>query len=87
MHHNFLLHKIITSGSRDFYKGKYIGANWKVYEHCFMKQKCQVQMAIAQYKNEENPMITGGIYTTHQHFQMRYVTLFLLKALKSYQLK
>ena len=29
------------------YKHKYSGANWKVYDHCFMKQKCQVQMVIA----------------------------------------
>ena len=24
----------------------YSGANWKVYKYCFMKQKCQVQMAL-----------------------------------------
>ena len=43
-------------------------------------------MGIVQYKNAATPLITRGINTTHQHFQMRYVTLFLLKGLKSYQL-
>ena len=42
----------------------------------FMKQKCQVQMGIAQYKNVATPLRTTGINTTHQHFQMKYVTLF-----------
>ena len=65
----------------------YSGGNWKVYEHCFMKQKCQLQMGISQYKNVATPLSTIGKNTTHQHFQMRYVTLFLLKGLKSYQLK
>ena len=65
----------------------YSGANWKDDGYCFMKQKYQVQMVIAQYKNAATPLITRGINTTHQHFQMRYVTLFQLKGLKSYQLK
>ena len=51
-----------------------------------MKQKCQFQMGIAQYKNEATPLRTRGIHTTHQHFQMRYVTLFKLMGLKIYQL-
>ena len=37
-------------------------------------------------KNAAKPLITRGINTTHQHFQMWYVTLFQLKGLKSYQL-
>ena len=53
----------------------YSGANWKVYEYCFMKQKCKIQMVIAQYKNAAKPLINLDINTTHQHFQMRYVTL------------
>ena len=57
-------------------KTTYSGANWKVYKYCFMKQKCQVQMVVAQYKDAAKPLITKGIDTTHQHFQMRYVTLF-----------
>ena len=52
---------------------------------CFMKQKCQVQMGIAQYKNGVTPLRTRGINTTHQCFQMRYITLIYLKGLKSYQ--
>ena len=50
---------------------------------CFIKQKCQIQMGISKYENLATPRSTRGINTTHQHFQMRYVTLFLLKGLKS----
>ena len=63
----------------------YSGANWKVYKCCFMKQKCQVQMVIVQYKNAATPLITRGINTTYQHFQMRCIALIYLKGLKSYQ--
>ena len=42
-------------------------------------------MVIEQYKNAAKPLITRGINTTHQHFQMRYITLLYLKQLKSYQ--
>ena len=48
----------------------------KRYKYCFIKQKCQLQMVIAQYRNAAKPLITKGINTTHQHFQIRYVTLF-----------
>ena len=51
------------------------------------KQKCQVQMVIVQYKDAAKALISRGINTTHQCFQMRYVTLILVKGLKSYQLK
>ena len=54
----------------------YSDANWKVYKYCFMKQKCQLQTGIAHYKNAATPLRTRGIDTTHQHFQMRYITLF-----------
>ena len=50
-----------------------------------MKQKCQLQIGIAQYKNPATPLITRGINTTQQHFQMRFITLIYLKGLKSYQ--
>ena len=42
---------------------------------CFMKQKCQLQMGMAQYRNAAKPLRTRCIMA-HQHFQMRYVTLF-----------
>ena len=32
--------------------------------------EAKVQMVIAQYRNAANPLITKGINTTHQHFQM-----------------
>ena len=45
----------------------------KRYEYCFMKQKCQIQMGIAQYKNVATPFSTRSINTTNQYFQMRHV--------------
>ena len=44
-------------------------------------------MGIAQYENAAIPLRSRGISTTHQHFQMRYITLIYLKGLKSYWLK
>ena len=43
---------------------------------CFMKQKCQIQMGIAQYKNTATTLKIKDMNTTHQHYQMRYMTLF-----------
>ena len=54
----------------------YSGAHKKVYDYCFMKQKCLIQMGEAQYKNAATPLRTRGINNTHQHFQMEYITLF-----------
>ena len=67
---------------RDIWK-MYSGANWKVYKYCFMRQKCQLQMGKAHYKNAAKPLWTRGINTTHQHFQMKYIILFQLKELKA----
>ena len=53
---------------------------------CFIKQKCHFQIGITQNKNAATPLSTLGINTTYQHFQMRYIALFQLKGLKSYQL-
>ena len=64
---------------------KYSGRNSCCNKSLFMKQKCQFQIGIAQYKNAATPLRTRGINTTHQHFQMRYITLIYLKGLKSYQ--
>ena len=33
----------------------YSGAQKKVYEYSLIKQKCQIQMVIAQYKNVAKP--------------------------------
>ena len=54
----------------------YSGAQKKVYVYCFMKQNCQIQMGIAQYKNVATPLGFWGIDTTHQRFQMRYEIFF-----------
>ena len=51
-----------------------------------MKQNCQLQVCVTQNKNAATPLSTSGINTTHQQFQMKYITLFYLKGLKSYQL-
>ena len=37
-----------------------------------MKQKWQIQMAVAQYKNAPTPLRTKGNNTTHKHFEMVY---------------
>ena len=50
-----------------------------------MKQNFQIHMSIAEYKSAATQLKTKGIDTTHQHFQMRYITLIYLKGLKSYQ--
>ena len=42
-------------------------------------------MGMTQYKNAATPLRTRGINTTHQYFQMRYISLIYLKGLKSYQ--
>ena len=52
----------------------YSAAQKKRYKYCFMKQKFQIQIGIAQYRNTATPLATIGIDTTQQHFQMRYVT-------------
>ena len=70
-----LLQGIFHNWHQQFSNHSYSGANLKVYGYCFMKQKCQVQMVIAQYKNAGKPLISRGINTIHQHFQMRYVNL------------
>ena len=48
----------------------------KSYKYCFMKQKFQLQMGIARYRNVTTPLSTKVINTTYQHFQMRYIALF-----------
>ena len=55
-------------------------------KYCFMKQKWQIQIGVAQCKSTATLLSTKAINTTRQHFQMRYITLFYLKWLKSYQL-
>ena len=60
----------------------YSGASKKVYEYCFMKQKCQLQVGVAQYKNVPILLSSKSINTTHQHFQMRCITFFSFKASK-----
>ena len=59
-----------------FFSLDYSAGQKKRYEYCFMKQKCKFQTGIPQYENVATPLKTQGINTTHQHFQMRYITLF-----------
>ena len=65
----------------------YSAGQKKCYNYCFMKQKCQLQEGTARYRNVTTLLSSKGIDTTHQHFQMRYATLFQLQGLKSYHLK
>ena len=62
----------------------YSGGNSCCKKALFIKQKCQIQIDVGQYENAATPLRTRGINTTHQPFQMRYIT-FDLKGLKSYQ--
>ena len=55
------------------------------YDFCFMKQNCHFQRCMAQCKHTTMPLSSYSINTTHQGFQKRYITLFYLKGLKSYQ--
>ena len=64
---------------------KYSGSNSCCNKALFMKQMRHIQMCVGQYKNAATPLRTRGINTTHQYFQMRYITLIYLKGLKSYQ--
>ena len=64
---------------------QYSGSHWKINKCCFMKQKYHFQRGVLQYENTTMPLSSSGIHTTHKHFQKRYITLFLLKELKSHQ--
>ena len=50
-----------------------------------MKQKCYFQRGVAECRHAATPLSSYSINTTHQGFQKRYITLFYLKGLKSYQ--
>ena len=68
----------------NFYQ-KYSGCHWKVYECCFMMQNCHFQRSVMQYKSATIPLSSSAIHTTHQNFQKRYITLFLLSWPKSHR--
>ena len=52
----------------------------------FMKQKCYFPRGVAECRHAATPLSSYSINTTQQGFQKRYITLFYLKGLKSYQL-
>ena len=59
-------------------KKNFENLKWSLLENLgllFCEAKVQLQIGIAQYKNAATPLTTRGINTTHQHFQMRYVSL------------
>ena len=43
----------------------YSAGQKKRYEYCFMKQKCQIQIGIAWYKNAATQLKIWGINTTY----------------------
>ena len=56
-------------------------------ESSFMEQKCHFRVGFTQHKNAATPLSTLDINTTRQYFQMKYMNLFWLKEIKSYQPK
>ena len=51
-----------------------------------MKQKCQLQMGIAQYKNAETALRARGTDTTHRNVQSNEIcNLGLAQGVQSYQ--
>ena len=85
-----IVHKIfqdLAGLQGPLYQPTYSAGQKKRYKYFFMKQKFQLQMGIARYRNAATSLSTKGIITTHLDFQMRCLTLFQLKGLKSYQLK
>ena len=56
---------------------KYSAGQKKRYDCCFMKQKCQLQMGVSKYKNAAMPLRSKGNDTTHQQFQMMYITRYV----------
>ena len=49
-----------------------------------MKQYCHFQRCLLQYKNTIKPLSSSSIHTTNQHFENRFIALFLLMGLKRY---
>ena len=45
-------------------------------QYCFMKQKCHLQMCMAQFKNLVTLWRIKVINITHKHFQMIYNFVF-----------
>ena len=74
--YNEIKHERRKKSQRKKEMSRYSDGNWKVYEYYFMKQQGQFQMGISQYKNVVTALSTIGNNTTHQHYQMSYVTLF-----------
>ena len=70
-----------------FVKNMYIYSKERMKPHTclFMKQNCQLDRGLAQYKNAILPLSFLGINTTLLGFPKRYITLVYLKGLKSYQ--
>ena len=64
---------------------KYSSRKWMLVLCCLMKQNCYFQRGVAECRHAATPLSSYSINTTHQGFQKRYITLFYLKGLKSYQ--
>ena len=69
------------------FKLVYSGYHLRIDKALFTKQKCQFRMGIAQNKDLVMLLTTRDINTTHQHFQMSYVTFFLAQGAQKFQLK
>ena len=67
-----IVHKIfqdLASLQGPLYQSTYSAGQKKHYKYFFMKQKFQLQIGIARYRNVAAS--TKGIITTHLDFQMR----------------
>ena len=89
---NFLIHKIEIATLPSLWyhlhiasKSKYSSWKWMWVVCCLMKQNCYFQRVMAECRHAATPLSSYSINTTHQGFQKRYITLFYLKGLKSYQ--
>ena len=81
----FMYQKYETFLSKQDWKYSFRKWIWTVCH--FMKQKCYFQRGVAECRHAATPLSSYNINTTYQGFQKRYITLFYLKGLKSYQQK
>ena len=71
--------------SKNIYWTMYSSRKWMLVVCCLMKKNCYFQRGVTECRHAATPLSFYSINTTHQGFQKRYITLFYLKGLKSYQ--
>ena len=76
---------IFTASAHYKLQTAYSSRKWMLVLCCLMKQNCYFHRGVAECRHASTPLSSYCINTTHQGFQKRYITLFYLKGLKSYQ--